>query len=320
MKFTRTLLVTSVMLGLSACGGGGSDGDSNNEGSGNVSTTPVVITEENGRQIAASGASGALSAGDATRDAADFDDSITSEHVVPSVKNVVRLALSKSDDFSSRAKSSVTNDCDSGSVTMTVNDANNNEELDSGDSIEMTFNNCSDSDYDGGTTTMSGSTTITFTNIDLMGENMDVKIEFDDLTTVDATDTVSMDGDIRLVSTVSNDLSSSRVSGDKIEARVNDDFVLVRDFDMEQTWNEINNEWTQSTDAKYASSEFDGQVTIDTIRALQGTGDNPPYTGEMRIEGADNTFVALDADTGNLNTVFVTINDGPTQELTWEEL
>ena len=167
---------------------------------------------------------------------------------------------------------------------------------------------------------MSGSTTITFTNIDLMGENMEVKIEFDDLTTVDATDTVSMDGDIRLVSTVSNDLSSSRVSGDKIEARVNDDFVLVRDFDMEQTWNEINNEWTQSTDAKYASSEFDGQVTIDTIRALQGTGDNPPYTGEMRIEGADNTFVALDADTGNLNTVFVTINDGPTQELTWEEL
>ena len=81
---------------------------------------------------------------------------------------------------------------------------------------------------------------------------------------------------------------------------------------------------TVETSFTISSPRIGGEVTVTTSLALQSMGDDYPFEGELRIEGAGNAviiMVALDADTVRLQ---IDIDgDGATDEtvdVTWDEL
>jgi hypothetical protein len=60
-----------------------------------------------------------------------------------------------------------------------------------------------------------------------------------------------------------------------------------------------------------SSTEFDASLIITTEELLSyGLYDDYPTLGVVKASGADNTYVLLDADTGDYNTVYQTIYDG----------
>lgn len=72
-----------------------------------------------------------------------------------------------------------------------------------------------------------------------------------------------------------------------------------------------------------ASTEIGGQVIIKTITEFQGVDDESASTGELKIEGANGSFISLNADTGNVDTVLITISDGgatTSEAINWDDL
>ncbi len=314
MKNIRVLLFCVIFLAISSCGGGGSSDP-------DINTAPLQITQENARQIAASGSGGVNTVGEQVR--ANTDDGkefIDGESTSAAVRSLLRATIGKPPKLLNRVSDSETQSCDSGTLTLKTTDINDNGEIDAGDSIGLKFKKCKNTDEES-TVEISGGASVKFNS--LTKEPLDVSItaNFDDLTVDDGKRKASVDGDISLAAESDNSITSFTVSGSSFNVNDDDEFGLITNFEMQQTWNEISDTWSQTANATVASTDLDGQIVITTPTVLQGAGDANPTTGVMRIEGGG--YISLDADTGDVNTVSLTVFDGSTtttEIIPWADL
>ena len=329
MTQNQLVLASAIALILSACSNG-SDSSGGDDFNSAISTAPVQITQENWRKIASTSTNGVQSAGELGRgNMTDGEDLLqpTSQRFLD---NAARMILGKPSPLTSRASSSFSEDCDGGgSMKFTVNDRNNNEELDAGDSVSVTYSNCAMVDeFDGTRSIMDGSTSFRINSMsgtDSSNSSINVTLEINKLTLTETSsnETVYVDGDINLATSTNNDSAELSISGSKIEFNDSEEFGLIRDYDMQQSWNVSTEQWTQSLNAKLASTDIEGQIEITTPVPLQGKGDSYPIIGTTTVTGANGSYVSLNADTGNNETLILTIFDGGTsvsEEVFWSEL
>ncbi|MCB1756184.1 MAG: hypothetical protein KDJ38_11710 [Gammaproteobacteria bacterium] len=315
MKSALTPLACSVLLTMSACssgGGGGSNG---------INTDAVAITQANAEQIATTGLSGSeVASGDRGSVEMIFEGGSTSQHADIFVKST----LSKSTGLlSNRKTESISSNCDSGSVKLTFNDADNNQVLSSGDRASMTYYDCVEDMGADGLIKTNGSVSMKINVINGDLTDQDISLTCDDLTLTMSDGTRSFDGDMRLVLHDDGNVISETVSGSKLRFTHKGETGLLKDFTFSTDLDKHSSQWIQSIQAKIASSEIDGQIALSTITELQGTGDDYPVFGELKIEGANGSYVSLNADTGDDATVLLTVFDGSvtdSREVAWQTL
>ena len=90
------------------------------------------------------------------------------------------------------------------------------------------------------------------------------------------------------------------------------------------TVTETSTGYTSDLSMTTASNAIGGSVVIDTDPVFEyGLFDTYPSTGTLTVTGADGTYVSLNADTGDINTVMITIFDGTTttsEVIPWSQL
>jgi hypothetical protein len=331
MKFIPTLVCASIALSLSACDSG-SSGSSKKV---SFNETPIAITKENSRSIVGPTATGTQAAGQGARDNSETGKNFINDGgAVSATNNLIYQALGRDMSPTTRALESSKTDCSSGSIKIDFTDLNKNQELDQGDSLLSSFNDCSFKNDQGKEIfNIDGSIAISANALSEEPLNIDISIDIDELT-IDAQDEgeskeSSIDGDIRLSAQETLNGGNGKsvslaVSGNKMELNDNEDFVLIKDYDISQSWTEDTKQWTQTLKAVIASTDVDGQVSITTPQELVGTGDNPPSSGKIKFTGANNTSALLDANTGDLDTVYLIVDDGKgnttTEEVKWDDL
>jgi len=322
MYAVRTLLYTSLFIGLTACSSS-SDNNSNKAGH-TYNTAPTQITKANALKTASLGAGGITSLGQGGRDNTQSSkDFFTGETVSFFNNNLSRAAIGKSSNLITKATQSSSTDCDSGNSTFNLVDVNDNEEFDQGDSLSINYNNCVER-MDDTTLTMSGSFSIKLNK--LIEDPLDVSIlvSMDKLTFEgDQGSRAYIDGGFTLSAQSDNNISSFGFRGSKFEVNSDDSFGLIEDFNMQASLDESNDSWSQTAKATITSTELNGKIIVTTISPLVGSGDNNPHTGSLRIDGAQGSYVIIDADTGDVNTANLIINDGSSTTskiVNWSEI
>ena len=66
--------------------------------------------------------------------------------------------------------------------------------------------------------------------------------------------------------------------------------------------------YTIEYDFVYAGSDIGGVVTVTTIAPFVGVGENPPDSGELKIEGESGSNIVVEANSGQAT---ITIDENP---------
>ncbi len=74
----------------------------------------------------------------------------------------------------------------------------------------------------------------------------------------------------------------------------------------------------------FGSDELGGRMDVSTPQTISTlSGDDWPTTGELRIDGDNSSFLSLHANTGDVNTVLMTVHNGASttaNTVTWDSL
>ena len=317
-NLSTTLLFSSIALALSACGGGsGGSADSPETGAAQSQSyifadEYVVISQDNGNYIAAN----AMQTGVQASDSTDATDGYAAAGDL-ALRTVSRARL-----FSGRQKHENTVECDSGSLTLTWNDADNSEELDSGDTLTAAYDMCV-FEYDDSSLTTDGNIVIRINAGDFESTSSDITGTYQNLLMFSSEEYSRLDGSMRIASDFSGNVESVLMSSDALLVEGTDEAMHVSGFALDNTYDTGTNIWTMSYDAELKYTKLEGNVAIDTLMTFEGIYSDEPTVGEMQITGANGSYVLIDANTGDDDTVYVTIYDGSlsvAQELTWDEL
>lgn len=322
MNINHGVLLTSLTLALAACGSGGSSsgGDSvNGIDTSLVNEAPLQITNENSRDIASRGVNQSQSL-DKDADPSDF---LTTDSRTRLVAKAVTSAYVKTDGFSARKTESQSADCDiSGSVKVSVSDRNDDGVMDNGDSMTLDYNKCI-TGYDDETSTTDGKVVITINSLSEESNEVDIKLDFDALTMSDDDGKNVLDGDIGFSSSANDTVVSFSIDGNKLAFSADGEIGIMQDFNFTLTMNGDTSAWTQSQNVIYAGTDVDGKIVVETLITMQGVGGSHPSVGQVKISGANGSYMLIDADSGDANTVILTTFDGSsatTEELNWNEL
>ena len=311
-------VVLSLLMAVSGCGGGSSSspdtGASTSDGV-DLPKAPVVITEANSVEVAVM----ALQS-----DVSEINDPSASATSASLGVRVVKAA--KKSSLAAKEKAQETLVCDSGSVTVTVDDANDSGAFDRGDTLTAEYDNCLE-DFDDFKVLTSGSNSIKLHTGKLLSSNYDATYTFEDFTEVTGSDYFRADGVMRDTAVYNYDsgvsVRSHSVVAESLVIEDDDRAMFVEDLALELAnhsdtgINSLNyNTWMSRT-------ELGGSVTIETTNLFEVVGDGYFTSGSMRVSGANGSYVLIDANTGDDETVYLTVFDGSTstsQELTWEAL
>ena len=308
VKLRNAFILTPLIAALIACSGGSSGG-----GSGTTQDL-IAIDQENGQQIASAGLSGTSAVQDQS-DSTDFLDTSSGTSAVTRSIAMARQILN-------RATQSFTLECDSGSITLTANDANDSQELDAGDSLSVTFNDCVETE-DGKTNRSNGRFVLTINSISADGNSSNATADYQDLTIVEDGETASIDGKMTVDVQVNGDVETITVSGNRVDFSDENETGSLIDFTFRTTTNTQTLAWSESINTEIQSSEIGGRVIVTTPTELQGMGENYPDTGEIVFTGSQGSYTSLNADTGDNDTVLVTVFDGSvtnSDTVNWDDL
>jgi hypothetical protein len=331
-NLVRNLLIVAAGAVLfAACGGSGGD-----DGGGGGLTGPAptseaaTITVENAPAIAGAVAEVVMGQG-------IFSSIITPDipiassgadaAIAPHMKPVLSAAMKTAAPSQLYATSAGQANC---AISGTVD-----VQLDIIDPTQPTINDTyvfefSDCD-DGAGVVVNGGMTITITTLDgdvasgnfLLG----LQIGFSAFAVTEGGDTVEADGTID----ITIDTSKPPVTRIAVSSRTlvttsegSEDVLTSFSVEITEDASTFPAAVTVETSFTISSPRIGGEVTVTTSLALQSMGDDYPFEGELRIEGAGNAviiMVALDADTVRLQ---IDIDgDGATDEtvdVTWDEL
>lgn len=314
MKISQSLTGLSLVAFLGACGGGGGDGIGSENGPAPVAA-PATLTPAN--YVAA--AQETLSSNAYLLDASSFV--IGAQVTDPNV--LIRFGqnqLTKLPGWFANATlqavgvtQSSTEPCDGGgALTIVENDINGNEEVDPGDSVQLTANNCS---FEG--TVLNGQLNLTVNsirgNLDSYPYTLSATVRFINFTAQSASDRAVGNGSL----TMDVQASSSNVQTVKLSTP---DFTMATTYSGAATSHTLQDyetnlqigstgsvtTWTSSVNGTLTSSAFDGRsVRIETPTSFVRSGSQTyPATGSALITGAAGSKVRVTA----VNATTVTID------------
>ena len=220
--------------------------------------------------------------------------------------------------------------CDSGNLSVDINDQAPLETLSTGDSVTFTFNACVINQGGLFPITLNGSMTITATEV--VGDeggpfSLVVDANFSSLTVVLGGGAAVVDGGFTVdVSSQDGETVVSSISGERFSAFAQGGGEAfsgtIADFDINQTVNETTGDFSVSVNATV--SGVGGAVTFETPTPFTGNGDSDPSQGTMIITGADDGSITLNAvDAVNVELVVDVDGDGTpeaTIQTTWDVL
>ncbi len=287
---------------ISACGGGGGGSDS-------VATSgePVTISSANAPEVAGAAyktTAGLEDGGNGTTNFLTGAVIETSDNVIDDdigIVAVLRSQIKKAAELTSaQATASLTGvvvtetvPCATGSMTISLNDADNNQELSSGDSMTFTANNCSE---DG----MSMNGSVTIDNVVVNGTmlsfpyNMQMRIQANNYTVTQGAETVSLNGDMTLAeSSTDGILYTHSITGSSMQVTEGGERATLSSFNIEASEDNNTLAYTLNLNATVNSPELGGYVTIVTGDVFQGFSEDYPSSGQATITGANNGRVTL---------------------------
>lgn len=289
-------------VALTGCGGG-----SGGESSRSFPTSPLVISEDNGRTVAETvvKTSEDITEGGSATNALLVGAKIESQekNVLTGIRDLT-LSLAKdriADNYNPVVTGvSLTENCaGGGTLTLSVSDKNNNEQLDEGESVSMSFNNCSYEDV-----VLNGSMSLMINavtgDVETGSGNwiLSVTAEIDDFSASANGESYSMDGDFDLSASHDATLGVTEVDmqasnfiyteGSEVARLSNFDYAGSVD-------SSIPAKYTISYDFIFASSSIGGVVTVITNTPFKGQGENPPDSGKLTLTGANNASVVVEA-------------------------
>jgi hypothetical protein len=306
MRLSAVCLALGVVL--TACGGGGG-GDAPATGGG-VAAAPAQASLDNTNYVAASteAASSALFMLDAPSTALGVDSTDANEVIKFGLDQVPSLgSWFKGAAAATGVVQSQTEPCSAGgSITATVTDADNNNQLSAGDSFSITANNCETST----SASMNGGITIAVVTLtgDLASNiyNASLKLTYKDLSAVTSASTVSGNGDITLTasakglyvrsqSVASKSFTVNASYGSTSYSRSLTDYSATLDMAPNSPASSFKS--TSKVAGTIASSALANKtVTIVTITPFVRLNTNAfPSSGQATVTGANAAKVRLTA-------------------------
>jgi hypothetical protein len=327
----NAVVVLSAGALLAACGGGGGGGGGGD--SVTTSSTPVTISATNAPEVAGAaykttagleggggGATGFLTGAVVENTSGDID---LVDVLISQVKEVPQLASSEATASLTGAVISQTYDCtNGGSISISFDDANNDQELSTGESLSFAANNCREDGM-----TMNGSVGID--NVTVAGSvtsppyNMQFRIQANNFSVTEGAESVALNGSMTMSESSSDGFSFSQsITGSSIQVTEGGVTAGLSNFNIEAT-EDNNTAYTLDLNATVNSSEIGGSFTIVTDIDFQGFGFDYPSSGQATITGANNSSVTLIA----LNSIDVRLEidangDGAVEiiDTTWDAL
>jgi hypothetical protein len=346
MKSLRLTVIFLVALGFGACGGsgGGSDAASGGGGAGGSGGGgSSAITATNAKGVATEGFTGmdAVGLGTGTGNALYNVDSLS--HGVLRFSNsgssladlfqkrLTRLAARptvRSAGFVATVVEAVNEPCDvSGTITGTWNDADSNGEDSTGDTYNLTFNNCRDiaDETVTGNTAITGfvlagdlnadySMTATFTlsNLRIVGSDFDYTYN-------GAANYAGSRSGNQLTETVT--ISSLTLAMGAVTQTLSGATVNITD-------NEVTQSYTIAFDGTINSNALGFSITVDTTTPFAGVDDDNvnngmPTSGSMTITASDSALIMTATGGNNVRLDVDTNKDGGIDAVvntTWSEI
>lgn len=330
----RSLSYLAIATALAACGGGSSGGG----GSGpSLSGTPVTITTANGDVVAgevATAADSAVGTGNLGPTMLPTAVVISGGADTPSLAEVARDQLTRAAEAAASAAPHVASgfliedsiDCSGGGrIVFSFDDADNNAELSSGDTMSIDFRNCVETGL-----TMDGG--MALTGVSITGDytltsagSFAAAFDFNDLSMSFEGQTMSIDGDMSLSSSNDGVTLVTDVSGQSLTLSAGVDTVRLESYLFSYTQDGMG--YSLEETGRLLSSALDGSVQFETLAPLTGLDielDYPSGGGPLVITGADGGTVTLTPQGGGMVEVAIDTNGDDTPEsiqtLTWDEL
>jgi len=301
---------------LAACGGGGGGGGGT---AGIAAAAPVVVTSANATQVASAslGASDGLS-GNTTGilgvvPAAVGSTPSTDVNIVETIIDQVRKApQTGGSGVSIAAVQNIDQPCDSGTLSVSFNDADNSATLTTGDTVSMSANNCTFSGV-----TMNGS--ISVSNIVVTGDqvtppySLQLSLTTSGFSVSSGGEVAAINGDGTILESTSDGTTfTSSFSGAGIQLTAGGETLTLTNYQITNVENEATGAYSVDISATISISSLGGSVTVTTDVPLSGvfpyeadaghitcTGDNSSVT----INVIDSTSVQLDVDLNGDGTI-----------------
>lgn len=325
----RNLLTIAAAATLFAACGGSSSNDGGLTG-GTPASEPATITAQNAPAIAGAVAEVAMGQG-------IFSSIVTPTipiasggmdvAVAPVVKPVLSAAMKTAAPSQLYATSAGQAACAvSGTVDVQV-DITDPAQPSINDTFIFEFTNCDD----GTGAVVNGGMTITITTLggDVASGNflLGMQIGFSAFAVTEGGETASAEGTINIeIDTTVPSVTRISVSSTTFVTTSGGTEEVLTNFSVEiiEDASTFPAAVTVETSFTVSSPSIGGEVTVTTSLSLQSMGEDYPFAGELRIEGAGNAvivMIALDANTVRLQ---IDIDgDGATDEtidMTWDEL
>jgi hypothetical protein len=329
----RTWLSSSAYCGLcvlmTACGGGGSGGSS----SGGTNVLPAVaITDANSPQVATTAQSG-TNARNFGANSAQSGGATNNQVTVLGLAKIAGARAAGDRRFATATLAPRTIPCSTGSVTGTLNDADNSGGASVGDGVALVFNNCFES-RDGTTTNGNSSLTLTEFSGDPFsatpGWRFGANIAFTNFSVSTAraggTENVSLSGNLAFSETgIDASTSTGTLSTNDFIITDSGDSVTLSNYSLTFTQNNATNAYSVSGQGKVSSRTLNGSFdfVIPQGQPLTGTDPNPPDSGVIRVTGQNSNATVTAIGNEQVRLEVDSNNDGVTDNtrvFAWSDL
>ena len=217
--------------------------------------------------------------------------------------------------------------CDTGEVTTTWNDADNNLAISTGDTFDILFDMCFIAEQEltlDGTSSLSNMVVTGDPFFQIVPWGLATTYGFDNLSATDSVDTVIIDGTLDLVtSSDDNVVVDFSIATDSLTVQLSgasetlSDYMLIDTLDLNALTEVI------STSGIYTSTELEGSVTFETLEDFIVMGDDNPSSGILLISDSSSSVLLTVLDNINVQLDIDLDLDGMIDEtmvVTWDEL
>jgi hypothetical protein len=311
MKSSLSILVSATALAtLAACGGSGDDSPSQ-QGS------KVAITSANQSQVVRASVNAGLSVSLAQGSVGGVSPAGATDraHALSGVlQRAMSAARASRKGIASASVHPATTISDtqpcgvSGTVTVVLDDHDNNQALSNGDAVSATFAQCKDS----ATTTINGAIAITLTGTPTdtqfsASANFQSVVVTDNAVTSTISGTVTVaENDMPTVTETTLSVGNSGLTASTASTGYNDSVSFASGFVI-RTDESSSGSVSVSLSGTMTAQSLAGSITISTPQpVVEGSGDSYPSSGQVIITGAsgsavratvlDNTQVRLELD------------------------
>ena len=310
----RTALI-ALLIPLAACGGSSGGGTASPPPPPAVNTAALPITADNAQDITES-VLGSISA---------TVDLVTIADVVGLPAIASQTAANTKPVFRDTIVQVTT--CDTGEITTTWEDADENLQVSTGDSFNSDFDMCFFPDPG---ITIDGTSTIA--DIVVNGDPVNEvapwafagTFGFVDLAATDSIDTVTINGDLDLaISSDDNVVTNASIGAALLSVDIDgtgeslSDYLVTVIFDLNAQMETINAGGT------FTSDRLEGSVTFETLEDFIVMGNDNPSSGQMLISDTSSSVLVTALDNLNVQLDIDLDLDGTIDEtivVTWSDL